>query len=102
MANRWLALLLGAIGVGLLSHWLYLSGFWIAVLKLLVVASTVVFLFGPLLLMYVRQATAPHLTLSPASALHLLPWAANLLLLGPVLVRPDTELVGLIDESMRS
>ena len=102
LANRWLALLLGAIGIGLLSHWLYLSGYWIVVPKLLVIASTVVFLFGPLLLMYVRQATAPHLALSPASALHLLPWAANLMFLGPVLVRPDTELVALIDESMRS
>ncbi len=97
VALRLLGLLTVSFAVDLGINYLNVSGFLREYPRLFFVESVVVFLYGPLLYLYVLELTdSRSLSLSVSSALHFVPFALSLALLVPLLRLPNENLVQMI------
>lgn len=95
-ANRWLGLLLACIAIGMTGHWLQVDGSWREWPRIYLATTTVVFLFGPLLWLYLTQLTRPA-PLRARHWVHVLPWLLNLALFLPLWLQPGELLVARLD-----
>ncbi|WP_170948957.1 helix-turn-helix domain-containing protein [Arsukibacterium tuosuense] len=80
-ANRYLVLLLSAFVTALSAQWLSVSGYAENMKPLLVIASSVVFLFGPLLYFYVKSLTLSAAKVRLFGMLHIVPFCCYLALI---------------------
>ena len=77
-ANRYLVLLLSAFVMALSAQWLSVSGYAENMKPLFVIASSVVFLFGPLLYFYVKSLTLSAAKVRFSGVPHLVPFCCYL------------------------
>jgi AraC-like DNA-binding protein len=101
-ANRFLALLLLAFTVALSVHFLSVTQLWKIYFLYYILASSVMFMFGPLIYFYVRQLTLPQTNFSQGQLTHFIPVIMNLILFFPLLQLPNLEIVASLDKPLDS
>ncbi len=99
-ANRFLTLLLSAFVIALLTQWLSVTGYAEKLKPLFVIASSVVFLFGPLLYFYVKSLTLSGTKFRHFGLPHFLPFCIYIVLILYAVVFNTTELKIVTDESL--
>lgn len=96
-ANLFLIILLLSFVLALTVHFLNITELWKSYLSFFVVSSSVVFLFGPSLYLYVALLTQTEKQLSWWHLAHLIPIAVNLIMFLPLFSLSDAELINGIE-----
>ncbi|WP_404341252.1 helix-turn-helix domain-containing protein [Pseudoalteromonas mariniglutinosa] len=99
-ANHYLTLLLGAFVIALSTQWLSVAGYAEKLKPLFAVASSVVFLFGPLLYFYVKSLTLPEAKVRNLGLPHFAPFFIYLILVVYATFFSAAELKVVTDESI--
>ncbi|WP_019677508.1 helix-turn-helix domain-containing protein [Arsukibacterium perlucidum] len=99
-ANHYLMLLLSAFVMALSAQWLSVSGYAENMKPLFVIASSVVFLFGPLLYFYVKSLTLSAAKVRFSGVPHIVPFCCYLVLVSYAAFFSTAELKIVTDESL--